>query len=146
MSVCASPVKKHMTLGQLLSVLDKNSKNLVAWTRPDRDDESYLVMSNKGVHSYKKYPDHIAVQFEEDGSKHLPAMESELYEQLTSFQAQGMMTGHKGGDYPVQAECPVWLSSREDVSGLAVTGIDRKDDIIILVCDIDRKQQQGERK
>ena len=132
-----SDLKNQITLGRLIEALDENSENLVVWTKKDEDDENPLVMSDNGVGSYRGYYDHIAIEFEEDDKTFPPATESELYDQLTVFREGETMTGYKGGEYLIEDKCPVWLSTWGEVSDLFVVGVERRNDLLVLVCDVD---------
>lgn len=111
--------EKHLTLGDLRQAFSAFGDQSL----PVVDDRGRGI---DGTHSYRGYYDHLAIEPGPVGS--LGALDAELAD------ANGKtFSGHKGGDYTMGPNTPVWISYEGEASGLAVVGVVRLDDHVVLV-------------
>lgn len=113
------------TLGELIDALEATYKTPLPEYFADKADKERNVyidwcdLCPGSFHSYRGYYDHLAFDFNVQGTKKVKDFLAECRE------AEGdHFSGYKGGDYKMDRKTPVWVSQWGDNSHWGIAGID----------------------
>ena len=96
----------QINVGQLLEQLNQISKKLKTSKAPPDILFDFGYICPAGFGSYRGYYEDLAIHYEEERWCKHAHFENELKEMLGNT-----ITGHKGGDYRVHADTPVWVAN-----------------------------------
>ena len=107
-----------------------NVKELIALLRKCkadnylRIDSSPVSLTPAGVGSYRGFYDDLAIHVDMERSSTLTVID---FVKVLEESVGTIMTGYKGGEYPIRGSTRVWISNYGECSRARVTGVRSED-------------------
>jgi hypothetical protein len=118
---------QNMSLGELIDELDGVDHKCLAVRLEDGRGIS-------GIESYRGYYSDLALVPSETpiGARQPEYTVENLLDGLKNAVGE-KFTGYKGGEFVMQNHTPVWVSEYGEASGLAVKGVEVRDDKVVIL-------------
>ena len=116
---------EQITLGELIALLAQREAD-----QGVRFDFCDLKPNPKQIDSYRGFYEHVAIGFLPPDSGE-DVLVGQLLEALKA-KVGTAMEGYKGGDYTMDASCPLWVANWGHSHGTAILGLEREEYAAII--------------